>query len=105
MKTIQFLRDKIIAPLVVNLLNNIISPLVVQTLALIIIGIASKVTTGYWMEWFGRISTTIWIIFWLVICLWFITIVIHKRIKKIQKLNDDRILAASNPTFGWISIE
>ncbi|GEM_PF-1928145 len=104
MKTIQFLRDKIIAPLVVTLLNNIVYPLVAPILTLIIIGIASKITTGDRMKWFGRISTIIWIIFGVFLCLWFILIVIRKRIKEIQKLNDDRILAASNPTFGWTSV-
>lgn len=93
MKIIQFLLDKIIAPLLVALLTPII------------IGIASKINTGDWMEWFGLIPNTLWIVFGLVIFLWVIVIAIRNRVKRLQKLDaDPGVFVISTPVFGWITI-
>jgi len=93
MKMVQFLLDKIVAPLVVVLLTPII------------IGIASKINTGDWMKWFGLIPKTAWIIFGLVIFLWFIIIAIRNRVKQLQELDTGPVLLArSSYGFGWIPI-
>lgn len=88
---VQFLLDKIVAPLVVVLLTPII------------IGIASKINTGDWMKWFGLIPKTAWIIFGLFIFLWFI--LIRNRVKQLQELDTGSVLLArSSYGFGWIPI-
>lgn len=93
MKIIQFLLDKIVAPLVVMVLTPII------------IGTASKINTGNWMKWFGLIPKRAWIIFGLIIFLWIAIIVIRNRLKQLQKLNaGPRIFVISTPVFGWITI-
>lgn len=87
------------------LLNKIIAPLVVALLTFMIISIASKIDTGDWMEWFGLIPRTIWIIFGLIIFLWIIVIAIRNRFKQMRKLD-----AGSGagvlvwPTHGWTVI-
>ena len=90
MKIIQYLLDKIVAPLFVGLLLTII------------IAIASKINTGDWIEWFGLIPNTWWIGFGLVISLWVIIIAIRNRVK--QTHESDSISFASVPRFGWVPI-
>jgi len=93
MKIIQFLLDKIVAPLIVTVLTPII------------IIVASKINTGDWTKWFGFISKTTWIIFGLIVFLWIIIIIIRNRVKQLQKLNaGPRIFIISTPAFGWITI-
>ena len=93
MKIIQFL------------LNNIVAPLVVLLMAPIIIGIASKINTGNWMEWFGLVPNAFWIFFGAVIFLWFIIINIRNRVKQLQNLDTGPgFVVISNPDFGWINI-
>lgn len=93
MKIIQFLLDRIIAPLVVVLLTPII------------IGIASKINTGDWIKWFGIIPKESWIIFGIVIFLWVIIIAKRNRIKKLQKLDaGPGVFVISTPAFGWVTI-
>ena len=71
MNIAQFLRDQIVAPLVVTVLASII------------IGIASQISTGYWMTWFDLIPITAWKIFGIIIILW----IIIARSKQLQKSN------------------
>jgi len=93
MKIVQFLLDKIVAPLLVVLLTPII------------ISIASKINTGDWMEWFSLIPNTLWIVFGLVIFLWVIIIAIRSRVKQLQKLDaGPGVFVISTPAFGWITI-
>jgi len=93
MRIVQFLLDKIVAPLLVVLLTPIM------------IGIVSKINTGDWMKLFGFIPNTLWIVFGLVIFLWIVMIVIRRRIRQLQELNaGPGIFAISTPAFGWITI-
>jgi ribosomal protein L37AE/L43A len=93
MKIAQFLLDKIVAPLLVVLLTPII------------IGIGSKIKTGDWIEWFGLIPNTLWIVFGLFILLWIIVIAIRRRVKQLQELDaGPGIFVISTPAFGWITI-
>jgi len=93
MKIVQFLLDKIVAPLVVVLLTPVI------------ISIASKINTGDWIEWFGLIPKTAGIIFGVVIFLWVIIIVIRNWVKQLQELDAGPVLfARSSYGFGWIPI-
>ena len=93
MKKVHFLLDKIVAPIVVALLTPII------------ISIASKINRGNWMELFGLIPGTLWIIFGLGVFLWVIIIVIRNRVKQLQKLDAGPVVfGISTPHFGWITI-
>jgi ribosomal protein L37AE/L43A len=93
MKIIQFLLDKIVAPLVVALLTPII------------IGVASKINTGDWIKWFGLIPKTFWIIFGIVIVLWVIIIAIRNRVKQLQELDaGPGVFVVSIPTSEWVII-
>jgi ribosomal protein L37AE/L43A len=94
MKIIQFLLQKIVAPLVVGLLTPII------------IGIASKINTGDWTKCFGLIPKTLWIIFGVVIFLWVIIIAIRNRVKQLQELDvgPGAYYITSDPPFGWVTI-
>jgi ribosomal protein L37AE/L43A len=93
MKIIQFLLNRIVAPLVVTLFTPII------------IAIASKINNGDWLKLFGLIPNTLWIIFGVLIFLWVIIIAIHNRVKKLQKLDaSPGIFIISTPLFGWVNI-
>ena len=93
MRIVQYLLDKIIAPLLVGLLTPIM------------IGIVSKIKTGDWMKLFGIIPNTLWIVVGLVIFLWIVIIVILGRIKQLQELNaGPGIAILSTPAYGWINI-
>lgn len=93
MKIKQFLLDKIVGPLLVVLLSSII------------FGVGSKINTGYWTGWFGRIPRVAWVIFAAVFFLWVIIIVIRKRIKQLKKLNYGAgVHVIAGAVFGWIDI-
>jgi len=85
------------------LLDNFISPLILALLTSIILGIASKITTGNWMEWFNLIPKFIWIISILIILFWIILIYVFKRVKHLKELDSSYAIGIPSATLGWIT--
>jgi len=90
MKMAQYLVDKLVIPLVVGLLLPILT------------GLGSKIITGD-LEWFYLIPKRFWIIFGMIIFLWVIITVIHKRNKQGMVLEDLWAVSVT-PEYEWITI-
>jgi len=92
MKVVNFLLDKIIAPILLALLIPVVT------------GIGSKASTGNWFEWFASVPNQVWITLAAIFAIWILAIAIRYRIKQLRKESHSPISIISVPYGGWRNI-
>lgn len=92
MKVVNFLLDKLFAPILLALLIPVVT------------GIGSKASTGNWLEWFTSVPSQVWIMLLIIFALWILVIAIRFRIKHLREGGYSPISIISVPHGGWRNI-
>ncbi len=88
-----------------TLLNEIILPVIVIIVTPFAIAFSSKISTGDWLKWFSSIPKWFSIIFIILVLLWYVIIIIRKRLIRTRELDSGLPVAfARIPIFGWVTI-
>ncbi len=93
MKVIRFLFDRLLLPLIVALLTPAV------------LGFASKLRTGEWINLFGRVSPMFWRVFATFIFLWIVVVLVRARLREVRRRNSPpKVLVSGTSLLGWKSV-